>query len=234
VDLKELSRRPLEISETRVWRFYKGGRLIDEFRGRSAPRDTEFPEDWIASVTPAMNPGRDEPEAGLSKVILEAGESVLLRDLLRADPAAFLGSDFSRRFEGSPGLLVKLLDPAERLPVHSHPTRRFAKDIFGSTFGKTEAWVILGVREDQPKPGVWLGLKEDLGQEGYLELVEQQDTDAMLEALHFLAVSEGDVIFVPAGIPHAIGRGKTLALPAGLGQAQVTGARSILFLGPVL
>src|SRR5439155_2332873 len=69
------------VRPARVYRFYRGGAMIDRLRGEPE-RDGEFPEDWVASVTAARNPGRDEPEAGLAR--LEDGR--LLRDALAEDP----------------------------------------------------------------------------------------------------------------------------------------------------
>ena len=37
--------------------------------------------------------------------------------------------------------------------------------------------------------------------------MREQDSAAMLDALHELPVGAGDAIFVPAGMPHAIGAG---------------------------
>ena len=51
------------VRPTRVYRFYRGGALIDRLRGEPE-QDGDRPEDWIASVVAANNPGRDEPEAG--------------------------------------------------------------------------------------------------------------------------------------------------------------------------
>ena len=39
------------------------------------------------------------------------------------------------------------------------------------------------------------------------EWMRTQDAGAMLDAMHELAVAPGDVVFVPAGTPHAIGEG---------------------------
>src|SRR3954469_4914719 len=135
-----LSVRPRPVTPTRVYRFYRGGLLIDRMRGEPGA-DTEYPEDWVGSVTVASNPGRDEPLAGLSR--LEDG--TLLRDAIAGDPEAW----------GTPNLLVKLLDPVERLPVHAHPDRAFARAQLGSAYGKTEAWIVVATRAAQAE--VWLG-----------------------------------------------------------------------------
>ena len=175
---------------TRVNRFYRGGALIDRLRAEPE-RDGERPEDWIGSVVAANNPRRREPEAGLTR--LESGP--LLRDVIRERPAHW----------GTPDVLVKLLDPVERLPVHAHPDREFARVHLGSDYGKTEAWQIVATRDGTSD--VWLGLREDVERERYRAWIEEQDVDALLRSLHHLVVRPGDVVFVPAGVPHAIGGG---------------------------
>lgn len=178
------------VRPTRVYRFYHGGAMIDRLRGEPE-RDGEFPEDWVGSVVPANNPSRNEPDSGLTR--LEDGR--LLRDALRAQPAHW----------GTPDILVKLLDPVERLPVHAHPDRAFAGLHLGSEHGKTEAWIVLATRGADLD--VWLGLQEDVEPGRYREWLATQDTDALLGSLHHLVLCPGDVVFVPAGVPHAIGAG---------------------------
>jgi mannose-6-phosphate isomerase len=178
------------VRPTRVYRFYRGGALIDRLRGEPE-RDGEYPEDWVGSVVPANNRGRPEPDAGLTR--LEDG--ALLRDTIRQRPAHW----------GTPDLLVKLLDPAERLPVHAHPDREFARLHLGSDYGKTEAWIVVATRDTSAE--VWLGLKEGVEAGRYREWIEQQDTERLLGSLNRLVVRPGDVVFVPAGVPHALGAG---------------------------
>jgi mannose-6-phosphate isomerase len=193
--------QPRRVTPTRVYRFYRGGLLIDRMRGEPGA-DTEFPEDWVGSVTTASNPGRDEPLAGLSR--LEDGS--LLRDEVAADPEGWLGPDAAR---GSTGVLVKLLDPAERLPVHFHPDRSFAADKFGSAFGKTEAWIVVATREEESE--VWIGMREPVDSETYRSWIDRQDRQSLLASLNRVPVRAGDVVFVPAGTPHAIGAGALIA-----------------------
>jgi mannose-6-phosphate isomerase len=178
------------VRPTRVYRFYRGGALIDRLR-TEPERDVDHPEDWVASVVPANNPGRNEPEAGLTR--LESGP--LLRDVIAERPAHW----------GSPNVLVKLLDPVERLPVHAHPDREFARVHLGSDYGKTEAWLVVATRESDAE--VWLGLREDVEPARYRRWIEEQDAGALLSSLHRLVVRPGDIVFVPAGVPHAIGGG---------------------------
>jgi mannose-6-phosphate isomerase len=192
------------VEPTRVYRFYRGGELIGGLRGKPEPDDV-YPEDWLASVTHANNPGRDEPTAGLSRLT----DGRLLRDTIAAAPEAWLGAAHVERFGTSTGLLVKLLDAAVRLPVHAHPSRAFARERFGSPFGKTEAWIVLATRGDESE--VWLGLRDPVSPAEYHSWIDRQDTEALLGSLHHLQVRAGDVLFVPAGVPHAIGAGVLIA-----------------------
>ena len=189
---------------TRVHRFYRGGALIGKLRGR--PEEDEFfPEDWIGSVTLARNPGRDDPEEGLSRL----ADGRPLRDAVEADPVSWLGEEHVARFGTSTGLLVKLLDSAERLPVHAHPDRAFAQEALDSPFGKTEAWIVLDTRDEEAE--VWVGLREPVEPERYLEWIVEQDVDRLLGSLNRISVRPGDTIYVPAGVPHALGAGVLIA-----------------------
>src|SRR3954454_17082318 len=153
---------PERVLPTRVYRFYRGGALIDRLRGEPE-HDDVYPEDWVGSVVAANNPGRDEPFAGLSR--LERGP--FLRDAVREGRDAW----------GTPNLLVKLLDPVERLPVHAHPNREFARLQLGSDYGKTEAWIVVSTREAEAE--VWLGLREDVDRDTYRDWVARQDRSTL-------------------------------------------------------
>ena len=183
--------KPLRLPPNQLHRFYRGGDAIARFRG--TPSSDEYaPEDWVGSTNTVFGDG----DVGLSR--FEDGVSV--RDAIAADPTGFLGPGRTET-----GLLVKLLDAAQRLPVHCHPDRAFAAQRLGSSYGKTEAWAIVETWRDRPR--VWLGFREELDRDRLAGWVEGQDVEALLGALNELSVSPGDVIFVPAGVPHAIGAG---------------------------
>ncbi len=192
------------VRPARVYRFYRGGALIGRLRGQDEP-DGSFPEEWLGSVTEASNPGHETPNEGLS--VLDDGR--LLRDAVVDDPTFWLGDGHVERYGTSTGLLVKLLDVAERLPVHAHPSRLFAHEHLDSQFGKTEAWIVLDTRSDDAH--VWVGQREDADPAEYRRWIEEQDTDALLGSLNEIPVASGDVVYVPAGVPHAIGAGVLIA-----------------------
>ena len=186
---------PLVLPPNQFHRFYAGGARIDALRGLPRGEDGR-PEDWIGSTTTAFG----QTSEGLSRV----ADGRLVRDLVQADPDAFLGPEHVARFGADPGLLVKLLDAGERLPVHVHPGREFARERLGSPWGKTEAWLIL---EAEPGATVHAGLREPVDDATLKRWVAEQDEQEMLGALQEIPVAAGDALLIPAGTLHAIGAG---------------------------
>ncbi len=52
-----LNSMPIVLQSNRVWRTYQGGMKIEQWQGQSDPRDSSFPEEWVASTVKASNPG---------------------------------------------------------------------------------------------------------------------------------------------------------------------------------
>lgn len=190
----------------RVWRTYSGGKLIDELHERPDAVDSQFPEDWVASLVIARNPGREHIQEGLSQI--DDAAQYTLKELIDSDPEAFLGSEHVNNFGSETGMLVKILDSAERLTIQVHPDQESAMNLFNSRFGKTEAWYILGGREiDGEPPYILFGFKPGVTREDWEEIFKSQDIDRMLDALHKFYVKPGDMLLIEGGIPHAIGSG---------------------------
>ena len=154
------------------------------------------PEEWIASTTTRFG----QQENGLSKLL----NGQLLKDVIAADPRSWLGEKHIQRFGISTEILVKLLDPDQRLPVHYHPDQKFAKEKLQLNHGKTEAWIIL----DAPAGAkVGIGFKNQMAKKEVAALVSTHDSTGLLNSLEFKQVRAGDAVFVPAGVPHAIESG---------------------------
>jgi len=182
--------------ETRVRRTYRGGRCIDEFLGKAEPADCFAPEDWISSFTEAKN-RNPIPGEGITRVRTEKG----VRLITEAVPVSAFGEG---RTES--GVLIKLLDSAERLGIQVHPTPEFSRAHFGTDYGKTECWHILGTRPEADG-AVYIGFREGITREKWKALYEAQDIAGMLSCLHRFPVKAGDTVLVRAGTPHAIGAG---------------------------
>jgi mannose-6-phosphate isomerase len=185
--------RPVVLPSNRpAERFYRGGRQITDLRGDPPAGDHE-PEDWIASTTHVFG------QPGVGETVLPGGET--LRSAVEADPVGWLGQPHVAARGADTGLLTKLLDAGQRLPVHAHPDGTFAAQHLGHAHGKSEAWVVL-------RGGtVHLGLRHEVSAEELRSLVDGQRTTELLSQLHPIHVEAGDAVFVPAGQLHAIGAG---------------------------
>ena len=172
--------------------FYRGAGRIAAFR--SGPALPDRPEDWIASTTTRFGLA----PSGLSAL----PDGRLLAEAVAADPAWWLGPGRT-----DTGILVKLLDAGQRLPLHVHPDRHFAHEHLASPYGKTEAWVIVSA---EPDAYVHLGFARDVTADELAGWVNGQRIEDMLAATNRMPIQAGDAVLCPAGLPHAIGAGVLL------------------------
>jgi mannose-6-phosphate isomerase len=186
--------QPIVLGPNMPETFYRGDGRIDRLRGTMGHEDR--PEDWIASVTSKFG----TKAVGMTRL----PDGLLLAEAVAADPSAWLGADHVARYGSDTGLLVKLLDAGQRLPVHVHPGRRFATEHLGRPHGKTEAWIVL---EAEAGATVHLGFRRDVGVDELINWARSQDTRSMLAATNRVPVAAGDSVLCPAGTPHAIGAG---------------------------
>ncbi len=101
-------------------------------------------------------------------------------------------------------LLFKIIDAAENLSIQVHPGDAIAS-VRHNSFGKTEMWYVM---EAEPNAELIVGLKFGITPEKYTEALEKNKIENILKRI---AVSKGDVFFLPAGQVHAIGSGILLA-----------------------
>lgn len=173
--------------------FYRGGDRLAVLRGAEVISDHQ-PEEWLASTTHRFG----EPGIGLSRT--ERG--TLLRELVTADPEAWVGT--SDAAAGDVGVLVKLLDARQRLPVHVHPDRAFATTHLDCPYGKTEAWFVL---ETEPGCAFYLGWRHPVARDELDRRRDAQDGEWMLDHMNRIEAEPGMGVVVPAGTVHAIDGG---------------------------
>jgi mannose-6-phosphate isomerase len=205
--------RLILLPPNRVWRSYPGGRTLDTLAGAASPADSHLAEDWIASTTRAVNPGRETLVEGLSQVRvgLEPGTRDLA-GLLASDPDYFLGAAHVRRHGAQPQLLVKFLDSGTRLHFQVHPTRAFAREVLGAPSGKTEAYYVLGTREEGSVQGeltgyIYAGFQRPPTPAQLRDYILTQDLAAIEACFDRIPVRPGDTFLIPGGTPHALGAG---------------------------
>jgi mannose-6-phosphate isomerase len=102
-------------------------------------------------------------------------------------------------------LLVKLLDAADDLSVQVHPDDAYAMTHEGNELGKSEMWVVLHAK---PGAAVVLGLVPGVTRESIRAAIYGGD---LVPLLHYIPLSAGDHICVPAGSLHAILSGVLMA-----------------------
>lgn len=187
---------PIFFEKNRVARVYTGGKLLGDFLGDD-PSDGFYPEEWIASAVRAINKGSDDPKEGVSKPI---GSDLYFDELIMHNKYEMLGP------QGKLRILVKYLDSAIRLPAQAHPDKDFSRAHFHSEYGKTESWIILGMRENA---GIFFGFKDGVDEKVFRQAIADSefDKDAMEKLMKSISPKVGDVFLVPAKTVHAIGAG---------------------------
>lgn len=206
VSLEPLHDQLVLLPQNRVWRTYPGGATLDRLAGNAAPDDSHFSEDWIGSMTRAVNLGRESVQEGVSQVLV-SDETHDFRTLLESDPTYFLGAGHVEKHGISPMLLIKFLDSAIRLHFQCHPSNEFARRVLNSPSGKTEAYHILSVRENVTDPFIYVGFQRPPDQNDLRHWIETQDIAALEACFDKIPVKPGDTYFIPGGTPHALGEG---------------------------
>ncbi|CAH0196241.1 class I mannose-6-phosphate isomerase [Microbacterium sp. Bi128] len=190
--------KPVLLPPRPVQHFYRGGDRIAALRGIEPETDRQ-PEEWLASTVSRF--GSDD--IGLAVT----DDGAYLRDLVGADRAAWVGARGGRD-AADLGILVKLLDARQRLPVHVHPDRGFAASHLDCPYGKTEAWYVL---ETEDHCAVHLGWNRPVDRDELDRRREAQDGEWMLAHMNRIVVRPGMGVLVPAGTVHAIDGGIFLA-----------------------
>lgn len=187
---------PLVLAPNLIDHFYRGGDRIAALRGIEQTSEYQ-PEEWLGSTVSRAG----EARSGLASTV--SGE--LLRDLVAADPAGWIGAGHEAASSTSDvGILVKLLDARQRLPVHVHPERAFAVSHLDCPYGKTEAWFVL---DTEPGAAVYVGWNTRVDRAELERRMDVQDSEWMLAHMNRVEVERGMGILIPAGTAHAIDGG---------------------------
>jgi len=198
---RELSRKPLPLRTNKIPYLIAGGSLLPRFLGEEAGIGAiDSPSQmWVAStVTSALGDATE----GLSRLADESG-GYYLKTLLDSAPELFLGTAHAKKWGANPGYLIKLLNSRDRLLVQVHPDKEKARKHFDSDFGKTEAWFVIDAEQDAI---AYAGFKPGVTKETMRAAILGQDSNQILGLLHAFPIVPGDIMFIPAGLPHALGK----------------------------
>jgi len=101
-------------------------------------------------------------------------------------------------------ILIKLIDPNQKLSIQVHPDDSYAFLNEGD-HGKTEMWYIV---EAQQGSGILCGLRNNLTKTQFAEKIQDNTLE---EQLNWIPVQKGDVFFISPGTVHAICEGVIIA-----------------------
>jgi len=171
------------VYQDRVW----GGRGLEALFGRELPAGRVIGESWEVC---------DRPE--VASVVARgrlAGRT--LGELMAEDPVGLWGTEVESgtRFPW----LCKLLDAQDDLSLQVHPPADRAARLGGEP--KTEMWYVASA---EPGSCLYAGVKPGVTRE---EFGRRALEGTVAELFHRLPVGEGDVLFLPSGRVHALGRG---------------------------
>ena len=178
------------VLKTKPW----GGRSLSRLFGRPLPEGKKTGESWELCARPGDScTVASGPLSG--KSLLEA---------IGEDPAGMLGADVAAVYGGVLPVLAKFIDAHDWLSIQVHPDDCAAAALGESDPGKEEAWLVV---EARPGASLVLGAAREMAFEKLVELCEQGRHE---DCLNFVEVVAGDVVSVPPGTLHAIGKGIVL------------------------
>ena len=131
---------------------------------------------------------------------IEGGET--LAEYINRHGKKILGMN-CKNFRDFP-ILIKFIDARENLSVQVHPTDDYAL-ANENQLGKSEMWYVLDTNE---KAFLYCGFKEKISREEFIARIKN---NSLLEILNAIPARRGDVIFIPAGTIHALGKGVLVA-----------------------
>ena len=171
-----------------------GGRNLEAL-GKTLPATGIVAESWEVSCH----------KNGSS--IIANGEygGTTLPELLEQLGRTLVGSSLSQKDVDKFPLLIKFIDAENNLSVQVHPDDVYAYKNENGEYGKNEMWFIISA-----KPGAKLVYDVIPGttREKFADAVSENRIESLLKKVEVFA---GDVINIPAGLVHAIGKGILLA-----------------------
>ncbi|MGI6718061.1 MAG: type I phosphomannose isomerase catalytic subunit [Bacteroidales bacterium] len=116
----------------------------------------------------------------------------------------FVGENVFKPKEFQFGVLVKIISAIDKLSVQVHPNDEIAQKK-GFKNGKSEMWYIL---DADPGSFIVAGFNKKIT---YAEFKKRLENNSLIDVLSIIPVKKNDVIYIPAGLIHAIGPNILLA-----------------------
>ncbi len=127
-----------------------------------------------------------------------------LNELVEIYMGDLVGEHVYQRYGNQFPLLFKFIEAGDNLSVQVHPNDEVALERHGM-LGKSEMWYVLEAEEGS---NLILGFTEDTDAQ---QLQERLDEHCLDEVLQKVSVKTGDVVYLPAGLVHSLGKGVMVA-----------------------
>ena len=176
------------VTKSPIW----GGTRLPREWNKCAPDGSIVGESWELTVR----------EQEMSTVQNGTLSGITVGELLQSNAETLMGK--STRAGGEFPLLIKFIDAADRLSVQVHPDDAYAARVENDR-GKTEMWYIVDADENAE---IICGLADGIDNVAFCELLQKGE---LMSALKVQKVHAGETYFIPAGLPHAIGKGILIA-----------------------
>ena len=176
------------VTKSPIW----GGTRLPREWNKCAPDGASVGESWELTVR----------EREMSSVQNGTLSGITVGELLQSDTPQLMGK--STHTDGAFPLLIKFIDAADRLSVQVHPDDAYAARAENDR-GKTEMWYIVDADEDAE---IICGLADGIDNAAFCEALQKGE---LMSALKTQKVHAGETYFIPAGLPHAIGKGILIA-----------------------
>ena len=174
------------ILKERIW----GGQRLGKLFNRQLTAD-KIGESWDVAChkngTSIISNGKYKGKS-LDELIDKFGRCLLGNDLDDKDIEKF-------------PLLIKMLDASDVLSVQVHPNDEYAALNENGELGKTEMWYIV---DTEPGAHLYFGIKPGTTPQDFRKAIVEGNVEPYLCSVN---VKKGDVLYIPAGMVHAIGSG---------------------------
>ena len=174
------------ILKEKIWGGQKLGKLFD----RQLPGD-KIGESWDVACH----------QNGTSVVSNGEYKGQTLDELIKKFGRCLLGNSLDDKDIEKFPLLIKMLDASDVLSVQVHPNDEYAALHENGELGKTEMWYIV---DAEPGAHLYYGIKPGTTPEDFRKAIVEGNVEPYLCSVK---VEKGDVLFIPAGMVHAIGPG---------------------------
>jgi mannose-6-phosphate isomerase len=172
------------VIKEKIW----GGSKISTLFGLNDADDKKIGELWVLSAV----------ENNESLVLNGHFAGNTIGEMIEVFMDDVVGEEIYAKYKNEFPLLLKLIDANDYLSVQVHPDDRIAQKKHKLLFGKSEMWYVLQADEGA---GIIAGFNQPMDKRKLLKHIHE---GTLKNTLNFESMKAGDMIYIPAGMVHAI------------------------------